>query len=126
MGDIARAADAQGGGLTVLTQHSAVMTRAVSLRSIVLAQTGQDVSRCCGCARCEAVTDSSGDVSLALVMQWILVNDARALTDASVWSDEVLRQADHACANQLDIPAVLRALRGEARRRGLRSEDQHE
>ena len=110
----------------VLTQYSAVMTRAASLRSIVLAQTGQDVSRCCSCAWCEDVTDSSGDVSLSLVMQWILVNDVRALTDAAVWSDEVLRQADHACANQLDIPAVLQALRHEARRRGLRSEDQHE
>ena len=112
--------------MTVLTQHSAVMTRAASLRSIVLAQTGQDISRCCSCACCEEVTDGSGDVSLSLVMQWVLVNDVRALTDATVWSDEVLRQADHVCANQLDIPAVLRALRREARRRGLRSEDQHE
>ena len=110
----------------VLPQYSAVMTRAASLRSIVLAQTGQDVGRCCSCAWCEHVTDSSGDVSLSLVMQWVLVNDVRALTDATVWSDEVLRQADHVCANQLDIPAVLQALRREARRRGLRSEDQHE
>ena len=110
----------------VLALPSAMITRAASLRSIVLAQAGQDVSRCCGCALCEPVTDSSGDVSLSLVMQWILVNDTRALTDAAVWSDEVLRQADHACANQLDIPAVLQALRREARRRGLRSEDQHE
>ena len=104
----------------VLAQNPAMMTRAASLRSIVLAQTGQDVSRCCGCALCEHVTDGSGDVSLALVLQWILVNDERALTDAAVWSDEVLRQADHACANQLDIPAVLQALRSEAGRRDLR------
>ena len=110
----------------VLAQHSALMARAASLRSIVLAQTGQDVSRCCSCAWCEQVTDSSGDVSLSLLMQRILANDERALTDAAVWSDEVLRQVDHACANQLDIPAVLQALRREARRRGLRSEDQHE
>jgi len=120
MGDAAGIAGAQGGGVTVLAQHSAMTTRAASLRSLVLAQTGQDVNRCCSCAWCDQVTDSSGDVSLSLVMQWILVNDARALTDAAVWSDEVLRQADHACANQLDIPAVLQALRSEARRRGLR------
>ena len=105
-----------------LAQCSTIMSHAASLRSIVLAQTGQDVSRCCGCALCEHVTDGSGDVSLALVLQWILVNDERALTDATVWSDEVMRQADHACANQLDISAVLQALRSEARRRGLRSE----
>ena len=106
-----------------LTQYSAVMTRAASLRSIVLAQTGQDVGRCCSCAWCEHVTDSSGDVSLSLVMQWILANDDRALTNTTVWSDEVLRQADHACANQLDIPAVLRVLRAEAYRRELRKEE---
>lgn len=103
----------------VLAQRPVVMTRAASLRSIVLAQTGQDVSRCCSCALCEDITDSSGDVSLSMLMQWILANDERALTNATVWSDEVMRQADHACANQLNIPAVLSALREEARRRGL-------
>ena len=103
----------------VLAQRSVAMTRTASLRAIVLAQTGQDVSRCCSCAFCEDIADSNGDVSLSMVMQWILANDERALTNATVWSDEVLRQADHACANQLNIPAVLRALREEARRRDL-------
>ncbi len=104
----------------VLAQPSAIMSRAASLRSIVLAQTGQDVSRCSSCEFCEDVTGDS-DVSLSLVIQWILANDERALTNATVWSDEVLRLADRACANQLDLPAVLLALRGEAGRRGLRS-----
>ena len=104
----------------VVAQRSVVTTCAASLRSIVLAQTGQDVSRCCSCALCEDITESSGDVSLSMLMQWILANDERALTNATVWSDDVLRRADHACANQLDIPAVLLALRHEASRRGLR------
>ncbi len=89
------------------------------MRSIVLAQTGQDVNDCCSCALCEEITDEAGDVSLAMLMQWILVNDERALTCRTVWSDEVLRRTDHVCANQLDIPAVLHALQEEARRRGL-------
>jgi hypothetical protein len=97
----------------------AQLTSQTSLRSSVLTRTGQDVSKCCSCALCEEITDDAGDVSLSMLMQWILVNDERALTSATVWSDEVLRQADHACANQLDIPAVLRALREEAHRRGL-------
>jgi hypothetical protein len=97
------------------------INHAASLRSIVLAQTGQDVYRCCSCALCEEITDETGDVSLSMLMQWILANDERALTNATVWSDEVLREADHACVNQLDIPAVLLALRREANRRGLRS-----
>ena len=104
----------------VVAQRSVVTTRAASLRSIVLAQTGQDVSRCCSCALCEDITESSGDVSLSMLMQWILANDERALTNATVWSDDVLRRADHACANQLDIPAVLQTLRSEARRRDIR------
>ncbi len=102
-----------------LAQHSTAMTSAASLRSIVLAQTGQDVSQCCACALCEEITDSNGDISLSMLMQWILANDERALTNATVWSDEVVRLADHFCASQLDIPAVLQALRNEARRRGL-------
>lgn len=102
-----------------LTSQAAMKTYAVSLRSIVLSQTGQDVSRCCSCALCEEITEGAGDVSLSMVIQWILVNDERALTSTTVWSDEVLRQADHVCANQLDIPAVLRALREQAHRRGL-------
>jgi hypothetical protein len=89
------------------------------LRAIVLAQTGQDVNRCCSCALCEALMDDEGDVSLAMLMQWILANDERALTNATVWSDAVLTKVDHVCANQLDVPAVLLALRHEANRRGL-------
>jgi hypothetical protein len=111
MGDPARAARAEG---------SVELTSGASLRSIVLAQTGQDVNRCCACALCEEITDKAGDVSLGMVMQWILANDDRALTCRTVWSDEVLRQTDRACANQLDISAVMQALRSEARRRRLR------
>ncbi|HTP09307.1 MAG TPA: hypothetical protein VMP08_13720 [Anaerolineae bacterium] len=95
-----------------------------SLRTIVLAQTGEDVSRCGSCALCEEITDDAGDVTLSMLMQWILANDERALTNATIWSDEVLRKADHACANQLDIPAVLLALRDEAKRRGLHGENE--
>lgn len=103
-----------------LAQPSAGTARTSSLRTIVLSQTGQDVNKCCSCALCEEITEGASDVSLSMLMQWILVNDERALTSTTVWSDEVLRQADHVCASQLDIPAVLRALREEAHRRGLR------
>lgn len=111
--------------MMLATQHSTVTRRTGSLRTIVLAQTGEDVSRCCGCALCEEITAEAGDVSLAMLMQWVLANDERALTNATAWSDEVLHQADHACANHLDIPAVLRALRAEAHRRGLHEGELH-
>lgn len=101
-------------------RSSAITVSAASLRSIVLSQTGQDVGQCCSCALCEDITDSGGDVSLSLLMQWIRVNDDRALTCRTTWAAAVLSQADQACANQIDIPAVLLALRAEAHRRGLR------
>ena len=103
----------------VMTHQSAMKTRAASLHSIVFTQTGQDVNRCCSCALCEEITAEAGDVSPSMLLQWILANDERALTCRTVWSDDVLRRADHVCTNQLDIPAVLRALRAEAHRRGL-------
>jgi hypothetical protein len=111
MGDPARAARAQG---------SAQLTSRTSLRSLVLARTAQDVNHCCGCALCEEIIDEASDVSLATLMQWILANDERALTCRTVWSDDVLRQTEHACANQLDISTVLLAMRHEANRRGLK------
>jgi hypothetical protein len=101
------------------------LTSGTSLRSIVLTRTGQDVNRCGSCALCEEVTDAAGDVSLSMLLQWILANDDRALTCPTVWSDEVLHQADRVCTNQLDIPAVLRALREEAHRRGLHMRESH-
>ena len=104
-----------------MAQPAAMKTRTASLRTIVLAQTGEDVSQCSSCALCEEITDEAGDVSLSMLIQWILANDERALANATVWSDEVLHKANHLCANQLDIPAVLLALRSEASRRGLRS-----
>lgn len=96
------------------------MSYSASLRLIVMSRTSQDVGRCSGCALCEDVTADAGDVSVSMLIQWILANDERALTNATVWSDEMLCRADHACANQLDLPAVLLALRDEARRRGMR------
>jgi hypothetical protein len=116
MGDAARAARAQGG---------AQLISRPSLHTIVLVQTGEDVDRCGSCALCEEITEEVGDVSLSMLMQWILVNDERALTCATVWSDEVLRRADHVCTNQLDIPAVLLALRAEAICRGLTRGEQY-
>ena len=68
---------------------------------------------------CESITGDTDDVSLALVMQWILAGDERALTNQTVWSERVLQQADHACASQLDMPAVLLAIREVARQRSL-------
>ncbi len=110
MGDAARAAG---------VESRAQLTMGTSLYSIVLTQTGQDINRCCRCELCEEITDKDGDVSLTMLLQWILVNDERALTNATVWSDEVLHRTDHACASQLNMPAILEVLRAEARRRGL-------
>jgi len=49
----------------------AQIIQSTSLRTIVLTQAGDDVSRCLGCALCEEITDEVGDVSLAMLIQWI-------------------------------------------------------
>lgn len=91
-----------------------------SLRTMVLAATGQDVRQCCNCALCADIVSDDQDVPLEMLVQWVIVSDERALTCRTLWSDESLKQARRACANNLDIQAVILALRGEAWRRGIR------
>jgi len=54
-----------------------------------------------------------------MLLQMVIMNDDEVLTSRTVWSDHVFESARHACANGLDMQAVLQALRDEARRRGL-------
>ena len=96
------------------------MTNHPSLRTMVLATTSQDVRRCCNCTLCAAIVSDDQDISLEMLVQWVIVNDERALTCRTLWSDQLLKQTKCACANSLDIQAVVLALRGEAWRRGIR------
>ncbi len=91
-----------------------------TLRRIVKEQSGQDVNRCQACLDCEiAVPPEEQDVPLGSLVQMILYNDEEVLTCRTLWSDVVLREARYACHRGLNLQAIMRALREEARRRGL-------
>ena len=95
-------------------------TRIPSLRSVVIAETGQDLRRCQGCLDCDAIPDEDADISLGSLIQLALLNDEEILTSRTLWSDSVLESAHSACANSLDLAQIILALRREALKRGLR------
>lgn len=59
------------------------------------------------------------DVTFATLIQMVIMDDDEVLTTRSLWSDEALKSAPHLCANQLNLEAVMLALRDEAKKRGL-------
>ncbi len=87
------------------------------LRSSVLAASGQDVRRCKNCWLCDDVTIGDQDITLGMLVQLTLLNDAEVLTSRTLWSDEMLQAAQRACTNGLNLSAVMLALRAEAQRR---------
>jgi heterodisulfide reductase subunit C len=95
------------------------MTASGPLRLVVLAATGQDVRKCSHCEFCSTKIDPVQDVSLETLLQMVVMNDEEVLTTRTLWSDKVLESAQHVCASNLNLEAVLLALRNEAWRRGL-------
>lgn len=95
-------------------------TRIPSLRSVVLAETGQDLRRCQGCLDCDAIPAEGTDISLGSLIQLSLLTDEEILTSRTLWSDSILESAHSACARNLDLAQIILAFRREALKRGLR------
>jgi len=95
-------------------------TRIPSLRSVVLAATGQDLRRCQGCLDCDAIPASDVDIPLGSLIQLALLNDEEILISRTLWSGTILELASSACAKNLDLAQIILALRCEALKRGLR------
>jgi heterodisulfide reductase subunit C len=91
----------------------------MTLRRLILNETGQDVQRCRGCQLCNGEYSSDQDIPLDSLVQLVIMNDEEVLTSRTLWSDEVLVAARDACARELDLEKVLLVLREEAKRRGL-------
>ncbi len=89
------------------------------LRQVVLAQTGQDVRRCAHCSFCAGDIGPDEDLSLESLLELVVMNDDEALTSTTLWSDRALEAARRNCAGNLDMAAVMMALREEAFRRGI-------
>lgn len=91
----------------------------LSLRTVVLAATGQDLRRCTHCSLCDALPAAEVDISLEMLVQLVILNDEEVLTSRTLWSDDVLASTRHVCTSGIDMEATLLALRKEARRRNL-------
>jgi heterodisulfide reductase subunit C len=95
------------------------MTASGPLRLVVLAATGQDVRKCSHCEFCSEALHPDQDISLEMLLQMVVMNDEEVLTTRTLWSDQVLECAPRVCTSNLNLEAILMALRHEARRRGL-------
>jgi hypothetical protein len=89
----------------------------MSLRRVIKAITGQDVSVCHACFDCELPMSDDMDIPLGSLVQLALLDDEEALQCRTLWSDAVLEASRGACKRGLDLRAVMIALRNESQRR---------
>jgi heterodisulfide reductase subunit C len=97
----------------------------MTLRRLILNESGQDIRRCRGCQLCNGEYSSDQDIPLDSLVQLVIMNDEEVLTSRTLWSDEVLIAARDACARELDLEKILLVLREEAKRRGLSKPQNH-
>jgi len=102
---------------------SGMLSSSLSLRKIVMLKTGQDVRRCMACQFCDVIPSHALDIPLTSMIQLINLNDEEVLTSKTLWSAEVLAHAREACSRQLNLEAIILALRSEAVHRGLMPEE---
>lgn len=91
------------------------------LRFIILAATGHDVNECTACQCCfvDEALEARFDLPIWEVIAAARKNDEAALTNRTIW---VLAEASVdsvVCARGINVLAIARALRDEARRRGF-------
>ena len=97
------------------------MTNRAALRFIILATTEQDINDCTACQTCYAdeALKAQFDMPLWQVIAAARKNDEAALSNQTIWVLDSVTPDAVCCPNGLDILAVARALRQEARRRGI-------
>lgn len=91
--------------------------RQPTLRTVVQSVAHQDLRHCQNCWICDEARTDDQDISLGMLVQMVLMNDAEVLTSRTLWSDAMLSAARHACINGIHLDTVLLALRDEAKRR---------
>ena len=94
-----------------------------SLRQIVREATGYDVRRCGRCSYCVHFVTPEDDLSLEMMMQLVMQDDEDVLTSKTLWSDTALQRAKSMCVSTMDVQKIMLALREEAQRRGLVSDE---
>jgi hypothetical protein len=90
-----------------------------SLRTAILARTGQDVRRCRSCAGCECLSFPGMDLSVGEMIRAAARDDLRALTCRTLWASEDLLFRPIPCSSGLALASIILALQDEAQLRGL-------
>ncbi len=95
------------------------------LWAIILTASGEDIRHCGQCFSCEDYIEPGMDLTFGEIFQAAVHDQSRALSNRTLWTcDKLLENGLH-CQNGLDIPAIVGALRQEARLRGLQPDDFH-
>lgn len=92
--------------------------RPAPLAQIVYTRTSQDVRLCQACDMCRDQVADGMDLTFGEILRLAAVNDERAIVCESLWCCEPLLGKTGRCPAGIDVPAVIRALRQEALRRG--------
>lgn len=95
-----------------------------SLRSIILAQTGQDIRKCTACQRCyvNGALQVRFDLPLSEIVTAARRNDEAALINQTIWTVAEAEPETIRCSKGLDLVAVAGVLCEEARLRGFADE----
>ncbi len=91
----------------------------LSLLTIVLNATGQDLRPCWACSQCSTALEPEMDVTVESLMRMVLLDDDEVLESRTLWSGRVLSRAPHLCPMGLNLEEVFLALREEGWRRGV-------
>ncbi len=106
------------GGTSTIAQFPTCPRRG-SLRSVILAQTGQDVRLCANCANCEGLTAPAMDLTIGGIIRGAARNDLRVLSCATLSACDDLLLRPIPCTAGLDLTSILITLQREAELRGL-------
>ena len=90
-----------------------------TLRSVILAQTGQDVRLCANCANCDGLTALGMDLTIGEIIRGAGRNDSRVLSCATLSACEDLLLRPIPCTAGLDLISILITLQREAELRGM-------
>jgi len=96
-------------------------TAAEPLSQAVLASLGQNIFRCYQCSKCSSGCPLADrfDLTPNQVMRSVQLNDPRALESRAIWLCASCQTCTTRCPQQIDVTAVMNALRSEAKRRGI-------
>ncbi len=101
------------------------MTDRRTLRSVILAETGQDIRKCTACQRCyvNGSLQTQFDLPLTEIVTAARRNDEAALLNRTIWVVAKAQPETVRCSKGLDLVAVAGALCEEARLRGFADDE---